>query len=142
MHEQPAPGQAPAHADIAYEKSDFSLTPIWIGGVGFVLFTLMGYGVSLWLFHALKAREDRKESGLPSLAAKERTRLPADLKRIPEPRLQVNEPRDVEELRAWEDKRLKDYGWTDAKKGTVHIPINEAMRLLVEKHKAAPKGGG
>ena len=32
-----------------------------------------------------------------------------------------------------EDNELYSYGWVDEKAGTVHIPIDRAMELLVER---------
>jgi hypothetical protein len=142
MHELPAAGQAPAHPDVSYEKTDVRFAPIAFAGGGLVVLILIGYVVALGAFDALKAKAARKAPGLSPLAAKERTKLPADIKKIPEPRLQVFEAGDMDELRRQEDKLLNGYGWTDAKNGTVHIPIREAMRLLAEKHKTTSKGGG
>ncbi|MBI3848649.1 MAG: hypothetical protein HY292_28780 [Planctomycetes bacterium] len=42
------------------------------------------------------------------------------------------------ELRASEDRLLGSYGWTDVEAGTVHIPIDRAMDLLVERGVSAP----
>lgn len=51
----------------------------------------------------------------------------------PEPRLQVAPSADLEELRAEEDARLSSYGWIDREQQVVHIPIDRAMDILLEK---------
>jgi hypothetical protein len=51
----------------------------------------------------------------------------------PAPRLQVDPLGDLERLRASEDAVLQDYGWVDRQKGVVRLPIEQAMKLLVER---------
>ena len=51
----------------------------------------------------------------------------------PPPRLQLDPPRDLARFRADEEKRLSTYYWVDKDRGIVHIPIDRAMRLLVER---------
>jgi hypothetical protein len=43
-------------------------------------------------------------------------------------------------LRREEDRRLKSYGWVDKQVGVVHIPIDEAMRLLADPKNAEAHG--
>ncbi len=50
----------------------------------------------------------------------------------PGPRLQTSPERDLQQFRADEDKRLNSYYWIDEQKGTVHIPIDQAMKKLVQ----------
>ena len=129
----PDPNPPLAHPEVRYEKSD-----AWGGGVialG-VLLALLGLLVLAsagWLFDCLKERAQRKYQPLPSLAAKQRVRLPCDLGKIPQPRLQVSEPLDLVKLRQEEDALLNGYGWVDREKGIVRIPIDEAMRQLVDR---------
>ena len=60
--------------------------------------------------------------------------LAATLKHIPpEPRLQVTPVRDLKEINDKEIQILGSYGWVDQSKGVVRIPIQEAMRIIVEK---------
>src|SRR2546422_4482344 len=54
-------------------------------------------------------------------------RLPA------EPRLQQFPRNELYEFRMKEDADLKSYGWVDKNAGTVHIPIEDAMRLVLER---------
>ena len=61
------------------------------------------------------------------LAADQQTRLP------PEPRLQTNPREDLRLLREQEDAILKSYGWVDRPAGVVRIPIEEAMKLTVQR---------
>ena len=51
----------------------------------------------------------------------------------PEPRLQLNAPLDLKRLRAQEDSVLNGYGWVDKSRGTVRIPIEHAIDLLVQR---------
>jgi hypothetical protein len=51
----------------------------------------------------------------------------------PQPRLQTNPPEDLAQFRVDEDKQLNSYYWVDKEKGIVHIPIGEAMKILVRK---------
>jgi hypothetical protein len=125
-----------SNGQVDYEKTDASSKPvIWIG-VGIIVLGLVAHVTCLWLFDVLKARSARRDPGLPPLAARERPKLPQQLDRIPEPRLQVDEAHDLDDLRRQEEKILNGRGWVDAKQGTVQIPIGEAMRLYVEKAKA------
>jgi hypothetical protein len=51
----------------------------------------------------------------------------------PEPRLQATPRIDLSELVRTDDERLNAYGWVDRDAGIVHIPIQEAMRLTLER---------
>lgn len=51
----------------------------------------------------------------------------------PEPRLQVAPSVELEKLRKEEEERLKSYGWVDRKERIVHIPIDKAVEVLLER---------
>lgn len=51
----------------------------------------------------------------------------------PEPRLLTNEPARLSEVRGEEASRLQGYGWVDQGAGVAHIPIEEAMKKIVER---------
>ncbi len=61
------------------------------------------------------------------LAVTHEQRLP------PEPRLQTNPREDLADLRRAEERVLDSYGWVDKDAGVVRIPIDDAMRLTVER---------
>ena len=49
------------------------------------------------------------------------------------PRLQRFPANEILEFRTTESAELNSYGWVDRNAGTVRIPIDEAMRLTVER---------
>jgi hypothetical protein len=59
----------------------------------------------------------------------------------PQPRLQTQPFKDVYLLREQENQRLNSYGWVARAQGTVRIPIDEAMRLTVERGLPVRQGG-
>jgi hypothetical protein len=136
------PEQSPptGHGDVGYETSDAGLGPLVAMGAGIVLMGLRAHGISLWMFDELRAETNQRDPRLPALAAKERPKLPKDLSKVPAPRLQVDEAKDLSDFRKIEDQQLDSYGWIDPKAGKVHIPIEQAMRLLVDPEKAKAHG--
>ena len=49
------------------------------------------------------------------------------------PRLQLSPPADLALFRAREAVQLSSYGWIDRTTGVVHIPIDHAMDLLLQR---------
>ncbi len=82
--------------------------------------------VGMWaLFDYLEAREAKLQPPPPPVTI-ERP-LP------PEPRLQVTPETDLERLRAREETVLHSYGWVNKEAGVVHIPIDRAMDLILQR---------
>lgn len=52
---------------------------------------------------------------------------------FPAPRLEVTPGLALAKDRVTQETELNSYGWMDRKQGTVHIPIAQAMKLLVER---------
>ena len=69
---------------------------------------------------------DTREAEYP-LATGTEAKLP------PEPRLQQFPADEIYNFRAAEERRLQGYGYLDREAGVVHIPIEDAMRLVVER---------
>ncbi|HEY1251159.1 MAG TPA: hypothetical protein VGH97_08195 [Thermoanaerobaculia bacterium] len=115
-----------SQAWIAREENDVETSAVaWFGfwlAVGCVVAALIVWGV----FRLFAAQEDARQ---PALSAP----LEASLQRTPAgPRLEPLplEPRLA--LRAAEDAQLSSYGWVDRSAGVARIPIDRAMRLIVE----------
>ena len=84
-------------------------------------------GVVVWLLFGYFAHRETGGAREYPLSASQDTRVP------PEPRLQVNPREDLHELRAQEDALLHSYQWVDKSAGVVRIPIEQAMRLTIER---------
>jgi hypothetical protein len=81
----------------------------------------------LGLFRVLEKYQERLDKPLPP-------QVVVNLKRIPpEPRLEPDPLALRRELRAQEDALLKSYGWVDRTAGSVHIPIDRAMEIVLER---------
>jgi cell division protein FtsN len=52
----------------------------------------------------------------------------------PQPRLQVDPKRELEQVRAKEDAHLDRYAWVDQQRGIAQIPIDRAMALWVKDY--------
>ena len=94
----------------------------WLGaGTIAALFAMWG------LFRVLEKRQERVDKPLPP-------QVVVNLKRIPpEPRLEPDPLALRREVRAQEDALLKSYGWVDRTAGSVHIPIDRAMEIVLER---------
>ena len=113
----------------AYEHTDAAVGPVakflfWL----FVAAVLTHFGLAgvykLMIDQGVKS--EATERRYP-LAATEEQRLP------PVPRLQQFPRNELYTFRTEERDRLESYGWESKAAGTVHIPIEEAMKLMVER---------
>ncbi len=120
-----------------YEHTDASVWIIvkflfWLAASAVVIHIGLGLLYGLMIDRAL----DTGERQYP-LAATQGERLP------PAPRLQQFPQNELYQFRLGEEAFLSGYGWMNKEAGIVHIPINEAMRLTVERGLPArtPVGG-
>jgi hypothetical protein len=98
------------------------LSGVWLAaGLLAVLVAMFG------LFRLLEKHQERVDKPLPP-------QVVVNLKRIPpEPRLEPDPLALRRELRGEEDALLKSYGWVDRTAGSVHIPIDRAMEIVLER---------
>jgi len=127
-----------AHPDapvIRHETSDANIRGVFGFAAALALGTMFVMFLVWVLFRFLDART--APAGAPQfpLAAAQASRVP------PAPRLQVNPREDLRELRAKEDQQLTTYGWVDKGKGVVRIPIEQAMKLAVQRGLNARSSG-
>jgi hypothetical protein len=116
------------HADVHREESDVNIRAIFGFGAGLAALGAV-VAVVVWLLFGYLTRREDITSGARAypLAAGQEERLP------PEPRLQTNPKQDLKDLRAAEDDTLNNYRWVDRNAGVVRIPIDEAMRLTLQR---------
>jgi hypothetical protein len=117
---------AGAHVE-SHETSDVDINAVLKFGVGLVVTFVVVSAIVFGLFRYFNARELHGEPAEYPLAAGQDNRLP------PEPRLQTNPREDLQELRTKEDELLKSYGWVDKNAGVVRIPIDDAIKLTLER---------
>jgi hypothetical protein len=139
------------HGGAGHEASALRIGPIVWFMIGLGVATVIVFLLMTGLFDTFANRASKSEDR-PSPLAGERQKLP------PEPRLQlaptsaeqleakrppnIKEDHPLQEMkrfRAEQDAKLNSYGWVDEKSGVVHIPIDDAKRLLLEKGLATRK---
>src|ERR1700740_2418958 len=111
-----------------------------------ILYFLLGLVVAmLFCILALKgfySYLDHREKALEPPVSPLITNIPADTRHVaprypqaafPNPKLEEDERGQLNDIRMNEEKALSSYGWVDEKAGTVHIPIEHAMHLLVQR---------
>ena len=124
-HPHPAPGFEPKNPEIRYEKSDAHVRPLyhflfWISVVA--LFTA-AFSWAVWKWgHAYYESGTSRAVMAP----------PADAQPAG-PRLQLREAVDLKTFQAEEAKVLSTYGVVDREKGLYRIPIEEAMKLTLQR---------
>jgi hypothetical protein len=119
-------------ASKAYETRDVRIRPLLVFAAGLTVVGVVVYlviFVMIRLFSGQAAKEDAllAPSSLAQPAAPGEERLP------PEPRIQVNPAGDLKMLRDREDAILTTYGWVDRTAGVVRVPVDVAMKLVLEE---------
>jgi hypothetical protein len=62
-----------------------------------------------------------------------RTRMVKTVARFPQPQLLTEPGKEWRQTRLAAETRLLTYGWVDRQAGVAHIPIAEAMKLLLQR---------
>lgn len=111
-----------------YEHTDAHVGPmvkfaIWL--VVSAIIVEVGLAAMYWLL--IRAADERVDTQRYPLAVNTPPRLPDA------PRLQQFPRTELYDFRLKENQQLNSYGWVDKNAGTVHIPIDDAMRLMLER---------
>jgi hypothetical protein len=124
---------APANSDVHHETTDANVRGVLAFGAGLLVAGIVIHFVVWLLFLVLADRNATRVAPAYPLAATGQRRLP------PEPRLQPTPPEwrtpreDLQDFRRQEDQILNSYGWVDKNAGVVRIPIDEAMKVVVQR---------
>jgi hypothetical protein len=109
---------------VGYEKRDASIRGLLLFGLGLaVLLALTFFGMK-WTLDFLSAKSPL---GPPAAPFENARVLP------PSPRLQANPHIDLRTYCEQQLSVLNSYGWVDQPNGVVHIPIDQAMDLLLKQ---------
>jgi hypothetical protein len=104
-----------------FEETDIDVISVGKFGVGLLLVTILFMGLLVGLFNFFRAQEGGKAVSIEPV------------KVFPQPRLEEKPIPELKAVRAAESQSLTSYGWVDQQKGTVRIPIAQAMDMLVQK---------
>ena len=135
----------PENPEVTHEKSDVSVRGIFGFLIGLALCVVLICFVLAGVFSALRKGFTATR---PNVNAMVGTReLPtASLKAaetiFPEPRLQVDYYGDLSKMREQWNEQVNGYGWVDKNNGVVHIPIERAMQLTLQRGLPARMPGG
>ena len=118
----------PGHhtSGVGHEQRDVSFRPIVAAGMGLLLITVVVFVGVRFLLGVYLARQAAVSPPANPLASAGREVPPA-------PRLQTAPIQDLRLLRAEEDALLQSYAWVDRSSGTVRVPIERAIDLLVQR---------
>jgi hypothetical protein len=122
------PGDAASSPEaVHHEESDVDIRAILVFGAGLIVAALLINLMVYVLFRYFDVREAQRVTPQYPLAVSQEPRVP------PEPRLQTDPRQDLADLRAKEDETLNSYGWVDRNAGVVRIPIDEAIKLTLQR---------
>src|SRR5262252_6075547 len=108
-----------------HEITDVNAWAVGKFGIALVLLCIVALAILFGVFRYLMSEVGGK------MPEKE---LNVDARQLPvEPRLQRSPIIDLQRFKAAEDEILGGYGWIDQQKGVVHIPIDRAMDMIVQR---------
>ena len=120
--------------DVSFEPEDLEARPIITALIGLGLACIAIYFIVLWMYTFLDRYQATHQTGESPLVVVEKdTRhvTPQAVDKFPQPRLETDERGQLDAIRIKEEQTLNSYGWIDESSGVVHIPIQQAMQLLV-----------
>ena len=109
------------HTDI--EPGIASKFAVWLA-IAMVISGGIVYG-TFWLFEGREQSWSAEAQQFPLAAGR--------VKEPPPPRLQTQPFKDAYLLNQEQLQKLSSFGWVDQSSGVVHIPIEEAMRIVAER---------
>jgi hypothetical protein len=156
-HDEPTPddemqlgshGPDEVDASAGYEQADVRVTGIIVFLVALGIFVavtgVLCYGIGK-IINAHMDKEDgpntkwtktadiRQLGNLPNNPEMQ-NKVAQLAQQFPTPRLQLDDGnQEIADLHAKEDLLLNNYSWADESKGTVRIPIEQAMALIAER---------
>jgi hypothetical protein len=111
----------------SYEHTDANVWQIIKFGIWLVI-TAVVVHIGLGIMFKMLIEESKATAEQPyPLASTTESRLP------PEPRLQQFPRTEYYQFRLSQQGKLESYGWVNKDAGIVHIPIEDAMRLTLER---------
>jgi hypothetical protein len=136
------PVKSNGHGD--YERKDIGVSAVVYFLIGLAAALIIAVFIVDGVYHFLEKRFEAEQPSVSPLvtnAQQDTRRIPPQyganyekyLKEgFPAPQLETNERTELNEIRLREENVLSTYDYVDKNAGTVRIPIDRAMDLLVE----------
>ena len=115
------------NVEVVHEESDVNVRAILGWGLGLIVVAVVVQLFLWWLVGFYQGQAQRAETRTYPLAAGQEDVQP------PEPRLQTTPQQDMRALRDAQSARLRGYQWLNRETGVARIPIEDAMRVIVER---------
>jgi hypothetical protein len=110
----------------AYETRDADASNLLHFAVGLALTLVVVWAGMWWLLKYFDRTQNLGPPATPFGMLEESNRPPL-------PRLQVHPVEDLKEVHGQQNGELESYGWVDRTHGIVHIPVQRAMDLILER---------
>ena len=115
------------NVEVVHEESDVNVAAILRYGLGLFAVAVVVHIFLWWLLGAYERQNERAQTQVFPMAADQQDRLP------PAPRFQDNPQQELQQLREKQKALLEGYGWVNKEAGVVRIPIEDAMKLVVDR---------
>ena len=119
-----------------YEHEDLTSRGPFYFMAGLVLLGLVIYLIAFGIYRFLDRYDLAHQPPLSPMATPEadtRAVTHEETQSFPQPRLEENERTELRSFIEDQDRKLATYDWVDKDKGTVRIPIDRAMELIVQR---------
>lgn len=108
-----------------YEDYHLNIGPVLIATAAIVAVAILSF-IAMWaMFHALEQASIYLSDDPPPMAAHQEPHRGPLIQTVP--------PAELAQVRAETQRTLSEYGWVDRDAGVVHIPIERAMDLTLER---------
>lgn len=124
MSESPEKSDNP---EIVHEASDVNVGAIFRYGIGLAVVAVVVHVFLWWLLGVYERQQNRRQTQAFPIVAGQQNRRP------PAPRLQENPQQELRDLQLKQRGALEGYGWVDKDAGIARIPIEEAMKMIIER---------
>ncbi len=123
---RPGPDAPPGESDKEFDKEIDARSIGWFGV--WLVVGIAVAAVAMWLLvREFTRQEQAQDRPVSPLVDRTQPRLP------PEPRLQTAPEQELKAYMAEERRRASSYGWIDEAQGVVHIPVDHAMDLVLQR---------
>jgi hypothetical protein len=144
----PDPEKHEVDQSAGYERTDASVTGIAVFLVALLIFVAVTgalcYGIGKVIDAHMNKEDGPNSKWTKTVDVRQLGNLPSNpelqnkmaeiTQSFPTPRVQTDDGnQDIADLHAREDLLLSNYSWVDQSKGTVRIPIEQAMQLIAQR---------